>query len=260
MSKSHSKIFICLLLIVLTIHTACTTSLPSATSTPSATFRPTITPSPTVIPTPTIPPLPLGIDVQKIDGIDTEPQRDNLLHTWVWRNKKGEIRRLLDPLSGHLLVRTSSPEDRLSYEIDVDFLWEVNLVNYINYAPHAPFGSGYIQLLKNKYPLNLPDGGGNTGIVFRILRGTLADITNKLSVTFFSDVGTSKERVFLTPLYNTKTDEYTFTMLISTDFLPQKGALNMYTDWILNYCITSEYPQNPSGSWGIQLYKHPIKE
>ena len=248
-------------MIFLAIHTvACTTALPSATLTPSTTSRPTITPSPTIIPTPTIPPLPIGVDVQKIDGIDIEPQRDTQLHTWVWRNKMGEVRRLLDPLSQLLLVRTSSPEDRLSYEIDLGFLWEVNLVNYINYAPHAPFGTGYIQLLKNKYPLNLPAGDDDTGIVFRILQGTLADITDKLSVTFFSDVGTPEERVFLAPLYNPKTDEYTFTMLISTDFLTQKGALNMYTDWMLNYCINSEYPQNPSGSWGIQLYKHPIKK
>ena len=261
MFKFKSQTLISLMLMVLVSLTSCSkTSLSLVTATPSAISQPTITPSPTAIPTPTIPLLPKGVDMQNIDGVDTEPQRDNLLHTWVWRNKLGEVRRLLDPLRRHLLVKTSSPEDRLSYEIDLDFLWEANLVNYINYAPHAPFGTGYIQLLKTKYPHDLPDGNGTTGIVFRILQGNLAVMSDKLSVTFFSDVGTPEERVFLAPTYNPDTNEYTFAMLISTDFLTKKGALNTYTDWMLNYCINSEYPQNPSGSWGIQLYEHPIKK
>lgn len=261
MSTLRPQVSICVLLGFVIGYTACCpVTLPSVTVTPVIIFKPSPTPSPTIIPTPTLPRIPEGIEIQNIDGVDAEPQRDHNLHTWVWHNKAGDVRRLLDPLSQHILVKTISPQDRLSYEIDLYFLWEVNLVNYIHYAPHSPFGTGYVQLLKTKYPHILSEGDDTTGIIFRILHGTLADITDKSSVTYYSDIGTPEERVFLAPVYNPDTNEYTFTMLISSDFLTRKGALNTYTDWMLNYCVVGEYPQNPSGAWGIQLYKHPIKK
>lgn len=260
-SNLRIRVFICALLSYLAINTACRpVTFPTSTVTPITSIQPSITPSPTITPTPTLPPLPEGINTQIIDGVKAEAQRDHQLHTWVWRNKAGDVRRLLDPFSQHILVKTSSLQDRLSYEVDLYFLWEVNLVNYLHYAPHAPFGTGYIQLLKAKYPHILSKGDENTGIVFRIMHGALTDITDKSSVTYFSDAGTSEERVFLAPVYNPDTNEYTFTMFISSDFLTRKAALNTYTDWMLNYCVSGEYPQNPSGAWGIQLYKHPIKK
>jgi len=258
MQRPHFLFFLILLFVGGLV--SCTKQANSYVSqTPSSFTEPTIKPTRTTPPTATVLPLPQEIRLQIIDGVHTEAKFHQDLGTWVWQNKLGEIRRLMDPLSGHLLVKTTSMEDRLSYEIDLNFLWEVNLVNYIHYAPHAPFGSSYIQLLKNKYPDQLQDGNDETGIVFRILQGNLAEFKNKSKVIYSSDGGTPEEKFFLSPTYNPDTNEYTFTMIISTDFLTKKGALNTYTEWMLNYCTTGEYPPNPSGAWGIQLYKHPIK-
>ena len=184
---------------------------------------------------------------------------DPRLNTWVWQNKKKEIRRLLDPLTNHLLSRTSVAFDRLTFDIDQTFKWEVNLVNYVNYGAHAPFGSDYIQLLKFKYPQSFSQPDENTGIVFRIIQGSLQDIPDSSRVSYSTDIGTEKECNFLRPVFIPETNEYLFYLFLRTDFLTKKGAINTYTDWMLNYCLNPEYPQNSSGSWGIELYKHPIK-
>jgi len=221
----------------------------------SVTPESTITP----IPTPTILSLPAELVFLKIDGVKTNAEMDPRLNTWVWQNKKKEIRRLLDPLTNHLLSRTSVAFDRLTFDIDQTFKWEVNLVNYVNYGAHAPFGSDYIQLLKFKYPQSFSQADENTGIVFRIIQGSLQDIPDSSRVSYSTDIGTEKECNFLRPVFIPETNEYLFYLLMRTDYLTKKGAINTYTDWMLNYSLNSEYPDNPSGSWGIELYKHPIK-
>ena len=222
-----------------------------ASVTPESTIKP--------IPTPTILSLPPELVFLKIDGVKTNAEMDPRLNTWVWQNKKKEIRRLLDPLTNHLLSRTSVAFDRLTFDIDQTFKWEVNLVNYVNYGAHAPFGSDYIQLLKFKYPQSFSQADENTGIVFRIIQGSLQDIPDSSRVSYSTDIGAEKECNFLRPVFIPETNEYLFYLLMRTDYLTKKGAINTYTDWMLNYSLNSEYPDNPSGSWGIELYKHPIK-
>jgi len=213
----------------------------------------------TPIPVPTIPSLPSDLDFLKIDGIKTNAEFDTHMNTWVWQNKNGEFRRLLDPLTNHLLARTSVAFDCLTFDIDLAFKWEVNLVNYANYGAHAPFGSAYIQLLKSKYPQPFSQADENSGIVFRIIQGALQDISDPSLVSYSTDIGTEKESSFLKPIFLPETNEYVFYLFLQTDYLTKKGALNTYTDWMLNYSLNPEYPENPSGSWGIELYKHPIK-
>lgn len=248
---------------MLIILTSCTSVPISPPATPinilpslaSATPQSTMTP----IPTPTILSLPPDLVFLKIDGVRIDAEMDPRLNTWVWRNKKKEVRRLLDPLTNHLLARTSVAFDRLTFDIDQAFKWEVNLVNYVNYGAHTPFGSAYIQLLKSKYPQSFSRADENTGIVFRIIQGSLQDIPDPSRVSYSSDIGTEEERVFLKPVFILETNEVLFYLFLQTDFLTKKGAINTYTDWMLNYSLNSEYPENPNGSWGIELYKHPIK-
>jgi hypothetical protein len=224
-------------------------------SSASVTAESTLTP----IPTETVQPLPDDLAQQKIDGLKITTEYDPRLKTWVWKNKKEEIRRLLEPLNNHLLARTSVEFDRLTYDIDLAFKWEVNLVNYANYGAHAPFGIAYIQLLKLKYPELIPQADENTGIVFRILQGSLQDIADPSQVSYSADMGTEEERAFLKPVYSPATNEYILTLFLLTDLETRPGAINTYTDWMLNFCLTPQYPQNPTGSWGVAVYKHIIK-
>jgi hypothetical protein len=220
-----------------------------------ATPDPTITP----VPTPTSPSLPPELASIKIDGIKTDAEMDPRLITWVWRDKKNVVRRLLDPLTNHLLARTSVAFDRLTFDIDFAFKWEVNLVNYANYGAHAPFGSAYLQILKLKYPQSFPQADEKTGILFRIIQGGFEVIPDPAQVSYSAEPGTEKEMAFLRPVYNPVTNEYIFYFFLRTDYLTKKGAINTYTDWMLNYSLNSAYPQNPTGTWGIELYKHTIK-
>jgi hypothetical protein len=257
---------ISLLLWILTIFavlSGCNSVPAPLPSTPTIAEQPTISvPSEstlTPIPKATVQPLPTDLAELKIDGIKTNAEFDPSLKNWVWRNKKGEIRRLLDPLTNHLLARTSVAFDRLTYDIDLAFKWEVNLVNYANYGAHASFGSAYIQLLKLKYPQSFSRADENTGIVFRIIQGSLQDLADPSPVNYSADISTEKERVFLKPTFSPATNEYIFTLILQTDLEARPGAINTYTDWMLNFCLTQEYPQNPSGSWGVAVYKHIIK-
>jgi hypothetical protein len=224
-------------------------------STASVIAESTLTP----IPTATIQPLPANLAELKIDGIQTTAEYDAHIKTWVWKNKKGETRRILDPLTNHIFARTSVAFDRLTYDIDLALKWEVNLVNYANYGAHAPFGTAYIQLLKLKYPQSLSQADENTGIVFRIIQGSLQDIPDPSLVIYSADIGTDKERAFLKPVFSPTTNETIFTLYMQTDVETRPGAINIYTDWMLNFCLTPEYPQNPTGSWGVAVYKHIIK-
>jgi hypothetical protein len=181
------------------------------------------------------------------------------LNTWIWRDKKDNIRRLLDPLTRHLLARTSVADDRLTYDIDYVFRWEVNLVNYDFYTAHAPFGTAYIKLLKSKYPAVFSEADEKTGIVFRILQASSSEVPISSQITTLLDGGTETERFFIKPVYLPSTNEYVLTMGLKIDFLTRKGAINSYTEEMLNHCASSMYPSNPSGSWGIEVYKHTIK-
>jgi hypothetical protein len=227
-------------------------------TTPSLT---SVTPESTITPisTATIQSLPLDITILKIDGVNTTAELEAESQIWVWRDKKGLIRRLLDPLTNHVLARTSANYDRLTYDIDLAFQWEVNLTNYVHYVAHTPFGPAYIQLLKSKYPQSFSQADENTGIIFRIIQGSLQDLQDQSLVNYSAELGIEKEMTFLKPIFIPATNEFILTLLLRTDYLTKKGAVNTYTDWMLNYCLNPEYPQNPSGSWGIELYKHPIK-
>jgi hypothetical protein len=243
-----------------------TSCSPFSTSTSITPISPTsiaaiATPDPTIapIPTPTNPSLPPDLASLKIDGIKTNAEMDPRLNTWVWRDKKNVIRRLLDPLTNHLLARTSVAFDRLTFDIDYAFKWEVNIVNYANYGAHAPFGSAYIQILKLKYPLSFPQADENTGIIFRIIQSGFEEIPDPALVSYSAELGTEKEMAFLRPVYNPETNEYVFYLFLRTDYLTKKGAINTFTDWMLNYSLNLVYPQNPTGTWGIELYKHTIK-
>lgn len=224
-------------------------------------FQPlsTATSIPTTIFSPTPIPLPEEVARQKIDGIETSPEYDAGLNNWVWRDKKGIIRRVLDSLSSHVLARTSNGNERLTYEIDYKFKWEVNLVNYQYYPTHAPFGTAYINLLKLKHPELFAQAHDQTGIIFRILQTELSELPSFIHPTTVLDEGTEKERFFLSPTYLPASNEYLFVMGLKTDFLTRKGAINTYTEEMLNYCISPINQGNPSGSWGIEVYKHAIK-
>lgn len=225
--------------------------LPAVTLTPTNTDLPMLFSSPT-------PPQGELADL-KIDGRISLPEFDIALGTWIWRDKKGTIRRVLDPLSGHVLVRTSIGNDRLAYEIDYSFKWEVNLVNYQYYPTHAPLGTAYTNLLKLKYPEVFTQANGQTGIIFRILQTSVDEVPSSTQPVTLLDEGTERERFFLKPAYLPSSNEYLFVMGLKTDFLTRKGAINTYTEEMLNYCINPNEPGNPSGSWGIEVYKHAIK-
>ncbi len=228
------------------------TSLPPEnTPTPFTPIFPTFTPSP--------PPLPINFVGLKIDGRQSSAEYYQELNTWLWKDKKGIIRRVLDPLSGHLLARTSIGNDRLTYEIDYAFKWEVNLVNYQYYPTHAPLGTAYINLLKLKHPDVFSQANGQTGIIFRILQNEIDELPSSIQPVSFLDEGTENERFFLKPAYLPASNEYLFVMGLKTDFLTRKGAINTYTEEMLNYCISPMKPEMPSGSWGIEVYKHSIK-
>jgi hypothetical protein len=211
------------------------------------------------LPSPTIPALPADITLQKIDGVLTAAEFHPGMNTWTWKDKKGAVRRLVDPLTGHLLVRTSAADDRLTYDIDLAFKWEVNLVNYQTRSAHAPFGSAYIHLLQAKFPAEFAQAGSDTGITFRILQASAQEIADPSAIITILDSGTEKERFFLKPTHLPATNEYVLSMGMRTDFLTRMGAINTYTDEMLNYCLASTYPPNPSGAWGIEVYKHTIK-
>jgi hypothetical protein len=209
--------------------------------------------------TPDSPSLPVAYQDLKIDGYKTTVEFSPELNTWIWKDKKGNIRRLLDLFSGHLLARTYIPEDRLAYEIDYAFKWEVNLVNYDIYSTHAPFGSAYIKLLKNKYPEILSLASDQTGIVFRILQIKVNELPSNAQVITLLDAGTERERFFLKPIYLSSSNEYILSMGLANDFLTRKGAINTYTEEMLNYCFNAELSANSTGAWGIEVYKHTIK-
>ena len=213
----------------------------------------------TAISTSTPKPLPDAMAIIKIDGIKTNASYDAGLNSWIWRDKKGNIRRVLDPLSGHVLARTSIGNDRLVYEIDYEFKWEVNLVNYRYYPTHAPLGAAYINLLKLKHPEVFAQANGQTGIIFRILQTAIDELPSSTLPVTLLDEGNEKERFFLKPTYLPASNEYLFIMGLKTDFLTRKGAINTYSEEMLNYCITPNKQRNPSGSWGIEVYKHAIK-
>lgn len=217
----------------------------------------TISPAPTFAPN--IPSIPPEFATLKIDGIKTTAEFDAGLNTWIWKDKKGTIRRVLDPLTQHLLARTTVVDDRLTYEIDYAFRWEVNLVNYENYSTHAPFGRAYIKLLKSKFPAIFSDADENTGIVFRIIQSSLNDLPATAQINSLLDKVNDHERLFLKPVYSAATDEYILNLILQTDYRTHKGSINTYTDEMLNYCTNNSYPDNPSGSWGIEVYKHTIK-
>lgn len=195
----------------------------------------------------------------KIDGVAAIAEYLRGRQAWVWKDKKGSIRRLLDPLSGHLLVRTQAVKDRLAYEIDYAFKWEVNLVNYDIYPTHAPFGLAYIKLLKNKYPVMFSQANDQTGIVFRIIKLQAGNLPNTNEIVTLMDAGNEKERYFLNPSYLAGSNEFVLTMGLSTDFLIRKGAINTYTEEMLNFCLSPLIPANRTGAWGIEVYKHTIK-
>lgn len=194
-----------------------------------------------------------------MDGRTSDAEFDPALSAWIWRDKKGGIRRVLDAQSGHLLARTIIDNDRLAYEIDLSFKWEVNLVNYQYYPTHAPLGTAYINLLKLKHPNVISQANDQTGIIFRILQTTGEDLPISTRPVTQLDAGTEKERFFLKPVYLPASNAYLFVMGLKTDFLTRKGAINTYTDEMLNYCISPSNLQSPTGSWGIEVYKHAIK-
>ncbi len=228
------------------------TTLPAEnTPTPFTPIFPTHTPSP-----PSLPNNMLGL---KIDGQQSIAEYYPELNVWIWKDKKGVFRRLFDPLSGHVLVRTSIGNDRLTYEIDYAFKWEVNLVNYQYYPTHAPLGTAYINLLKLKHPEVFSQANGQTGIIFRILQIGVDELPSSTQPVTLLDEGTEKERFFLKPTYLPASNEYLFVMGLKTDFLTRKGAINTYTEELLSYCISPNEQGNPSGSWGIEVYKHAIK-
>lgn len=250
----------CLIITILIIYLTSYACIPSANTfiTPSP-LIPTNTPTPFLTPTLTPPPLPEEMEILKIDGIDTQAEFHPWHHTWVWYNKDGEIRRLVDPRSGHLLARTTSPLDHLSYEIDLTLGWEVNLVNYLFYKQHPPFGLGYIQLLSAKYPRLFTEANEQTGIVFRIiLENNFYSLDEKL-ISYQGETIAGFNAIFLLPHFLPSLNEYVLTMIISEDFLTKQGALRTYTDLMLNYCTNSEYPLNPSGFWGYEIYQRKIK-
>jgi len=235
------------------------TTVPDSTQTTPFQPLPTSTPPPTATPQPTLQPLPEKFAEVKIDGIKAAAEFDAGLKTWVWKDKKGVIRRLVDPLSGHLLVRTYVAHDRLTYEVDSAFKWEVNLVNYSYYPTHAPFGIAYVKMLKSKFPELFAQANEQTGIIFRILQINWDEMPTSTQPSIRLDAGTEKERFFLRPVYLPATNEYVLTLGLKTDFLTQKGAINTYSEEMLNYCPNAEIPANPSGVWGLEVYKHPIK-
>lgn len=224
---------------------------PDNTPTPFTPIFPTYTPSP-----PSLPSKFLGL---KIDGQQSTAEYYPELNAWIWKDKKGVFRRLFDPLSGHVLVRTSIGNDRLTYEIDYAFKWEVNLVNYLYYPTHAPLGSAYINLLKLKHPEIFSRANDQTGIIFRILQTGVDELSSSTQPVTLLDEGTERERFFLKPAYLPASNEYLFVMGLKADFLTRKGAINTYTEEMLSYCITPNEQINPSGSWGIEVYKHAIK-
>ncbi len=244
-------------LIFISIIPSCSNVSLPATPTPFLANAPISTA--TLVPTPTFPPLPDGVSTLKIDGVKTNPEIDLIRNTWVWRNKQGEIRRLLDPASQHILARTSSPLDCLVYEIDIGFGWEANLTNILYYGAHAPFGSSYLWLLSAKYPQLFPDLDKETSIVFRIMLGDSNYLSNRSQISYSGEVLKGTEATFLKPLFQTVANEYILTMILPAVRPSQRISINTYTDWMLNYCINSEYPQNPNGAWGIEIYKHPFK-
>jgi len=195
----------------------------------------------------------------KIDEVKTNPEIDPNRNTWVWRNRQGEIRRLLDPHSQHILARTSAPLDFLIYEIDLELGWEANLTNILHYGAHAPFGSSYLRLLSAKYPQLFPDLDKETSIVFRIMLGDTIYSSNQNQISHAGEALKGIQAIFLKPIFQVEANEYVFTMILPSVRPAQRISINTYTDWMLNYCINSTYPQNPSGAWGIEIYKHPIR-
>jgi hypothetical protein len=268
--KDFSHVFLSSLLLGLFFVSSCQSvvglSIPNSTPTdlqPPTPFQPavTLTPPAEVLPQPLSPPAPLSGELAelKIDGRISEAEFDSVKSTWIWRDKKGIIRRVLDPLSGHVLACTSIGNDRLTYEIDYQFKWEVNLVNYQYYPTHAPFGTAHINLLKLKHPEVFTQANEKTGIIFRIIQTELNELQSPIKPVTILDESTEEERFFLSPAYLPASNEYLFVMGLKTDYLTRKGAINTYTEEMLNYCISSIEQGNFSGSWGIEVYKHAIK-
>ena len=257
MKKSGWTCLIISLLIINLTNYACTPSTITII-TPSP-LTPTNTPTSRSTPTPTPPPLPEGMEILQIDGIDSQAEYHPWHHTWVWFNKDGEIRRLVDPLIGHLLARTTSPQDHLSYEIDLALGWEVNLVNYLLYEGHPPYGVGYIQLLSTKYPWLFTEANEQTGIVFRIILENDSHSLDERLISYQGETKAGFNAIFLLPHFLPGLNQYVLTMIISEDFLTKQGALRTYTDLMLNYCTNPEYPLNPNGFWGFEIFKRKIK-
>lgn len=236
---------------------------PTADFQPPTPFLPAVTYTPTIAehPQPQLSPSPLADNLKelKIDGRISIAEFDPIMSSWVWRDKKGAIRRILDPLSGHILARTSIANDMLTYDIDYLFKWEVNLVNYQYYPTHAPLGTAYINLLKLKHPDMFAQTNNQTGIILRILQTGINELPSSIQPVTLLDKGTEKERFFLKPIYLFASNQFMFVMGLKTDFLTRKGAINTYTEEMLNYCIIPNEQINPSGSWGLEVYKHTIK-
>lgn len=161
--------------------------------------------------------------------------------TWVWKNEKGEVRRFLDLESGHIFSQTESVRDGLIYQIDTDFGWEADLTQLTEgNKNYSPAGYSYLYIMWDAYPNVINEFNENTKLIFKIVHGSYEDIPDKSKVSSSKDFGNSGTGIdFLWPVYDEKNNIQTLTMYLNNDYLGKETAIQIYTEYMLNYCTTT---------------------
>jgi len=183
------------------------------------------------------------------------------LNTWVWKNSTGEVRRFIDPETGHVFSQTESVNQQIVYQVDKDFGWEADLTN-INKNPDsfAKLGLQYLADMHNFYPDAFPTGNGQTRLILKIVHGGYDDIADKSKISFsYENSVNGVTSFYLFPAYDKKNNAYVLTafyIFTPPSFVNQFTLLSL-TYELLNRCPTSNPPKHHP--IGIVNFKIPKK-
>ena len=195
------------------------------------------------------------------------PIFDKDMNTWVWKNSIGEIRRFLDPETGHVFSQTASvgqhnqpKNQRIIYQVDTDFGWEADLAN-IDKLPRGVVGLQYLVDIHDHFPEIINFANPQTTITFKIISGH-DDIADKNRISFsYKNSAIDTTIFYLFPVYDKKNNTYVLTELFSAppSIINQFTLLSITAD-MLNRCPTSSPPEKfPIGAVDVIIPKKPIQ-
>ena len=202
-----------------------------------------------------------GIVPFMVDGVSIDPVFDVNLKTWVWKNTNGEVRRILDPKTGHIFAQTKSSYGNLIYQVDIEFGWEADFteVDASFNGEYSQIGYDYLWDLKNHFPNVFSRPIDNSKLVFKIVHGYYEDIVDKTSFSSSKDPGNPDTGIdFLWPAFDEKNNVYTLTAYLHFDYLGIEYSPTLFLRYMLNYCPTTT-PESILGTRGGAITRKSIR-